>query len=225
MQQNVKSSTVAGLLGIFLGSVGAHNWYLGEKKKGIIHVCLMSTGVIVEIVAAAVLPNVLSFSMILKLAWLFTILTSAAGIAMSASALWGLIEGITLLVQGDAGLAAKGYAVAQPQMPNMPNQNYYGYNGYPQNGPQGYNQPPMNNGFNQPMGNGYNQPPMNNGYNQPMGDGFNQPPMNNGFNQPMNDNFGQSNQPMNNNYPNNEMGNMNGMNNNQNMPNGDSNGQ
>lgn len=28
-----KSATTAGLLGIFLGAVGAHCWYLGDKKK------------------------------------------------------------------------------------------------------------------------------------------------------------------------------------------------
>lgn len=33
MNNNVKSATVAGLLGIFLGSIGAHCWYLGDKRK------------------------------------------------------------------------------------------------------------------------------------------------------------------------------------------------
>ncbi len=137
MYQNTKSSTVAGLLGIFLGAFGAHNWYLGEKTKGIIHVCMMSGGILVEILAAAVLPNVLSFSMLIQMAWLFTILTALAGLAMSASGIWGLVEGIIILSQGDAGLARKGYAVAQP----MPMQGY------------GYQ-----NGYNQPMNNGYGMP-------------------------------------------------------------------
>ena len=171
MQQNTKSATTAGLLGIFLGSFGAHNWYLGEKGKGIAHVCMMSGGLLIEILASAVLPNVMSITMWVQMAWLFTILGMIAVLAMSASAIWGLVEGIMLLTQGDAGLARKGYAVA-----TMP-QNY---------GPQpinsyGYNQP-MNN-YGQPMMNGYGQPmngqPMNNnGYGQPMN--------NNGYNQPMN---------------------------------------
>jgi TM2 domain-containing membrane protein YozV len=29
----VKSATVAGLLGIFLGQFGAHSWYLGKKNR------------------------------------------------------------------------------------------------------------------------------------------------------------------------------------------------
>lgn len=136
--QNVKSATTAGLLGIFLGSFGAHNFYLGEKSKGIIHVCMMSAGLLVEILATAILPNVLSLSMLLQMAWIFTMLAGIASLVMFASAIWGLSEGVTILTQGDAGLARKGYAVAQPQMMN---QNY----GYPQNP----NQPPMNNNFGQ----------------------------------------------------------------------------
>lgn len=56
-----KQKMVAGLLGIFLGAWGVHNFYLGNSKKGII-----------QIVA--------------------TILT--CGIA----SIWGLIEGILILV-------------------------------------------------------------------------------------------------------------------------------
>ena len=170
-QQNVKSATTAGLLGIFLGAFGAHNWYLGEKNKGIAHVCMMSGGILVEILGAAVLPNVLSLSTLLQMAWIFAILTGIAGLAMAASGIWGLVEGIMILSQGDAGLARKGYAVANP----VPMQDY----NQPMNG---YGQP-MNNGYGQPMNNGYGQPmsqPMN-GYGQPMGQ-----PMDNGFNQPMN---------------------------------------
>lgn len=227
-QQKPKSATTAGLLGIFLGAFGAHNWYLNDKKKGVIHVCLVAGGFLLEIVAAAILPNVLNFYTLLQMAWLISILSAVGGLAISASGIWGLVEGIMLLVQGDAGLASKGYFVAQPAM---------GY-GYPQPyGPQGYSpqnqyQNPgyndMNQGFNgQPM------PPINNQtmFNQPMGNGYNQPPMNNGFNQPMNENFGQPNQsnqpnqPINNDYRNNNMGSMNGMDNDQNMQNGNNNGQ
>lgn len=125
MYQQPKSATTAGLLGIFLGSVGAHNWYLGEKSKGIAHVCMMSGGILVNILASLILPNIFSMTMLLQTAWLFTILTGIAGLAMSASAIWGLVEGIMILTQGDAGLAAKGYPVAMPAN-GMPVNNYYG---------------------------------------------------------------------------------------------------
>lgn len=186
MYQNTKSATTAGLLGIFLGAFGAHNWYLGEKSKGIIHVCMMSGGVLVEIVAAAVLPNVLSFTMLIQMAWLFTILTAIAGLAMSASAIWGLVEGIIILSQGDAGLARKGYAVAEP----APMQGY---------GPQmnGYG-PQMNNGYGMPNNMGWNNGVNNMGN---MNNNMNGNMMNSGMG--MN---GMSNNDMN-------MNNMNGMNN------------
>ena len=135
-QSDVKSATTAGILGIFLGAFGAHNWYLGEKSKGIIHVCMMSAGILVEIVAAAVLPNVLSLTSVLRMAWMFSILSTVAGLAMMASAVWGLAEGVNILTQGDAGLARKGYKVAQPMMGQGPN-----LGGFPQNnGQQNYNQ-------------------------------------------------------------------------------------
>lgn len=173
MNQNVKSATTAGLLGIFLGAFGAHNWYLGEKNKGIIHVCMMGGGLLVQIVASAILPNVLSLSALLTWASIIGILGTISALAMSASGIWGLVEGITILTQGDAGLARKGYAVAQPVAPQQP----------------GYGQPMPN----QPM-NGYNQPyygqPMPN---QPMNQGYGPQPM---PNQPM------PNQPMQPNMPN-----------------------
>ena len=152
MYQNTKSATTAGLLGIFLGAFGAHNWYLGEKTKGIIHVCMMGGGLLVQIVASAILPNVLSLSALLTWASIIGILGTISALAMSASGIWGLVEGITILTQGDAGLARKGYPVATPQMP--PQQNY----GQPMN--QGMPNQGYNNGFQQPY---YGQP-----MNQPM---------------------------------------------------------
>ena len=136
MYQNTKSATTAGLLGIFLGAFGAHNWYLGEKGKGIAHVCMMSGGLLIQILMTVILPNVLSYSALATIAWLILILTPVSLIAMSASGIWGLVEGIIILTQGDAGLARKGYAVAESVTPQP-----------------GYGQP-----MNQPMNGGYNQP-------------------------------------------------------------------
>lgn len=179
---NTKSATTAGLLGIFLGAFGAHNWYLGEKGKGIAHVCMMSGGLIVNIVAGIVLPSVLSFSALLTAAGILAILGGVAVLAMSASGIWGFVEGIIILTQGDAGLARKGYAVAGPVPPmgynnygpqnNMGN-NMQGYNNY---GPQGNMNGNMNNmgGMNNSMPN--NMGGMQNGN---MGQADNNQPMNN----------------------------------------------
>lgn len=60
-----KSKIIAGLLGIFLGGLGIHNFYLGYKGKAI----------------AQLLISVLSF-----------------GFLAIISSIWGLIEGILILV-------------------------------------------------------------------------------------------------------------------------------
>lgn len=186
MYQNTKSATTAGLLGIFLGAFGAHNWYLGEKGKGIAHVCMMCGGVLVEIIAGAVLPNVLSFSALLTWASILGILASIAALAMSASGIWGLIEGITILAQGDAGLARKGYNVATPVTPQ----------GYPMQGQYGHGPQPMQPMPNQPY---YGPQPMPD---QPM------PNYNQSMNQPMPNQPMQPEQPM----PSSDMNNAGGQN-------------
>ena len=38
--EGAKSKLIAGLLGIFLGGLGIHDFYLGNTKKGIIHIIL-----------------------------------------------------------------------------------------------------------------------------------------------------------------------------------------
>lgn len=165
MNNNVKSATVAGLLGIFLGSVGAHDWYLGDKKKGTIHVCLAASGLIVSVIATAILPAALSYRTLLSMAGLIALLSGVAGLIMAANGIWGLVEGIMILTQGDAGLARKGYNVAQPNM------NYGGNNGY-----NNYGNQPMNNFGAQQNMNGMNN--MNNMGN--MGNMGNANNMNNG---------------------------------------------
>jgi len=61
-----KSKLVAGLLAFFIGSFGVHNFYLGDNKKGIIHIVLFCGGF-------------LTF-----------------GVTSFASAVWALIEAITI---------------------------------------------------------------------------------------------------------------------------------
>lgn len=109
MNNNVKSATTAGLLGIFLGAIGAHWWYLGDKKKALIHVYLLAGGLGLMAVADMVLPMFLSMGTVLQFAGLFMLLNSLAGLIMTGNAIWGVVEGVMILTQGDAGLAQKGY--------------------------------------------------------------------------------------------------------------------
>ena len=62
-----KSKMAAGLLGIFLGSLGVHNFYLGYTGKAVAQLLLGTVG------------------------WI------TCGIAPTASFIWGLIEGIMIL--------------------------------------------------------------------------------------------------------------------------------
>lgn len=62
-----KSKIVAGLLGIFLGGLGIHNFYLGYTGKAIAQLLLGTVGIL------------------------------ACGIGPAASSIWGLIEGIFVL--------------------------------------------------------------------------------------------------------------------------------
>ena len=62
-----KSKMAAGLLGIFLGGLGIHNFYLGYTSKAVIQLCLTLIG------------------------WI------ACGLGPIAAWIWGLIEGIMIL--------------------------------------------------------------------------------------------------------------------------------
>ena len=63
-----KSKIAAGLFGIFLGGLGIHNFYLGNKDRGLIQI------------------------LVFIIAGIFT-----CGIASTAMSIWGLVEGIMIL--------------------------------------------------------------------------------------------------------------------------------
>ncbi len=67
-----KSKLAAGLLGIFLGGLGIHNFYLGYMSKGIIQLVMSIVGAV------------------------FTCLIFGAFI-VAAAEIWGFIEGILIL--------------------------------------------------------------------------------------------------------------------------------
>ncbi len=112
----IKSASAAGLLGLFLGQFGAHDWYLGDKKKGLIHVLLFA-GSFVVIMLSSIVTAIALYSGIGFISAVFGFLAAIAYLVMMANGIWGLVEGIIILVQGDAGLAAKGYAVAGATAP------------------------------------------------------------------------------------------------------------
>jgi hypothetical protein len=94
-----KSSTTAGLLGIFLGAVGAHDWYLGYKKFGIIHVCLVAGAIVMMVVSGILATSLLDWRSYLdsSVAWKATlagILSTGGAIVAGGNGIWGLVTGI-----------------------------------------------------------------------------------------------------------------------------------
>lgn len=97
--QSTKSVEVAGVLGIILGSVGAHDWYLGNKKGAWMHVVLLILSVVLVIIGSIVLPLVNSGDMEIS-----EKLGTITMVILIGNAVWGVLEGILILVQGRAGL-------------------------------------------------------------------------------------------------------------------------
>lgn len=67
-KMNPKSKLVAGILGILVGGLGIHNFYLGNTSKGVIQIALTLCGI-------------------------FTF-----GITSAISEIWGLVEGVLILI-------------------------------------------------------------------------------------------------------------------------------
>lgn len=111
LSDETKSSVVAGVLGVFLGAFGAHDWYLGKIKEAITHVALCVGGVVMLMVGL-ILTSL--FRDIPVLYALFVCILIAAFVIIVGNGIWGFIEGVIIIMQGDAGLAAKGYKIAQP---------------------------------------------------------------------------------------------------------------
>lgn len=72
VNEDAKSKLVAGLLGIFLGAFGVHNFYLGYTKKAVIQAVCTAVGIILTCIGIGALI--------------------VLGIQI-----WGLIEGIMIL--------------------------------------------------------------------------------------------------------------------------------
>ncbi|MBC7773076.1 MAG: TM2 domain-containing protein [Pyrinomonadaceae bacterium] len=84
----VKSRTIAGVLGVFLGGLGLHRFYLGYTRMGGWQLAL-TTGCFVIALAAALLTG--------------STVTGALGVAFGAAALgmaWGFLEGLAIAVGG-----------------------------------------------------------------------------------------------------------------------------
>lgn len=112
--KNPKSATTAGVLAIVLGVFGAHNWYLNDRKKAKAHVALAivaASTYLLNIILRLLISSVSSSALAQFMSSLATILKLLAWFALLIDIIWAIIEGILLLLQGDEGLAEKGYKI------------------------------------------------------------------------------------------------------------------
>ena len=104
MENNTqKSKLAAGLLGVFLGSFGVHNFYLGYTEKGVAQVSLFFGSIVLSVILwalAGLLSIVLVGFLLMPIAFLMDFVPFAIWV-------WGLIEGIMILC-GNIKTDAKG---------------------------------------------------------------------------------------------------------------------
>ncbi|SHE25768.1 TM2 domain-containing protein [Actinomyces glycerinitolerans] len=101
-----KSKVAAAVLAFFLGTLGIHNFYRGQTRNGIIHLCLVGAAIVLFIIGGVVLgTNVDAYGnvsdgaastagMLMLLGWLV-----AAG-----NGIWAFVEFIMILVSNDGSL-------------------------------------------------------------------------------------------------------------------------
>ena len=93
-----RTKLVAGLLGIFLGWVGAHKFYLGFKQPAVIQMAIGGSGLVLTLFVA----NIFFYSGIYGIGFVIGLLLYVVGyIALLAAGILGLVEGIIYLTKSD----------------------------------------------------------------------------------------------------------------------------
>lgn len=101
-----KSSIVAGLLGIFLGALGIHNFYLGYTKKAVAQLVLFLAFIFSLVTYVILIVGAVTSLSVLMGA--LAVLTLMVGIVCAAvSLIWSFIEAIMILC-GSKKYDAKG---------------------------------------------------------------------------------------------------------------------
>ncbi len=100
-----KSTTLAGMLGVFLGVFGVHDWYLGKKKPALIHsiLAVISIAFMIVVVACSSADETLAH-LLRSGSGIMFIFYSFAWIVWLLNTLWGTVEGFMILDRGDARL-------------------------------------------------------------------------------------------------------------------------
>jgi len=119
---NTKSATTAGLLGILLGGVGAHDWYLGNRNKALMHVILMGGAFLVMFIVSIFLPAILPHGAYLDIKGVLSGVNTLAWGAIGVNIIWGVIEGMLIIERGDEGLAGQHFVMENPDQLKQPDE-------------------------------------------------------------------------------------------------------
>lgn len=115
--KNPKSALTAGVLAILLGAFGVHDWYLSDRKKARSHVIMALVGVVafgLSLICRTLVKSMTDLTIANLLGSVATVLRIIGWFVLVIDVVWGIIDGIVLIVRGDAGLTEKGYTVAAP---------------------------------------------------------------------------------------------------------------
>lgn len=112
-----KSAEVAGILGIVLGGIGAMDFYLENYRKVAVHVGLLMLSLALIVVDVLVLPLACATADdFAGCAGLRVMLEVATTGIILGNFLWGVVEGIVILIRGDDGLAQKGHWISNSRI-------------------------------------------------------------------------------------------------------------
>lgn len=122
--KNPKSAATAGVLALVLGIFGAHNWYLNDRRKAKTHVglAIVAAGAfLLSTIFRLLISSVSNIGVAQFLSSMTTIARLVGWFVLLIDVIWAVIEGILLFLQGDEGLAERGYNVAKPEAPSDSN--------------------------------------------------------------------------------------------------------
>ena len=125
--EKVRSSKTAGILALFFGSFGVHNFYLGEKKKGFGHIAIavVEIGLIISwfVINYSVRQEIMHSSFTQRAAMLdkattadtiLSIIRIAAWAVGLANEVWAIVELVQIANEGGAGIERRGFKSAEP---------------------------------------------------------------------------------------------------------------
>ena len=95
-----KSSVTAGILGLFLGGVGAHCFYLGYNRLAIAHLAVGGSGILLITIGSLLPFAFIGAGSLDGAIWSTILMPAIVGIGwllMIGSGIWGLIESIMCL--------------------------------------------------------------------------------------------------------------------------------